>query len=63
MAPGVYQRRTEYGLRLRDYYFILRETGGWAFLEGDCLQVLVCLAFECDDAGVGIDYELVNVEV
>ena len=27
---GVYQRRNEYGARLRDYYFILRETGGYA---------------------------------
>ena len=30
VEPGVYQRRTEYGVKLRDYYFILRETGGWA---------------------------------
>ena len=30
VAHGVYQRRAEHGVGLRDYYFILRETGGWA---------------------------------
>ncbi|MBQ1342746.1 MAG: N-acetylmuramoyl-L-alanine amidase [Firmicutes bacterium] len=30
VGHGVYQRRAEYGAKLRDYYFILRETGGWA---------------------------------
>ncbi|MBR2783145.1 MAG: N-acetylmuramoyl-L-alanine amidase [Firmicutes bacterium] len=37
VAPGVYQRHTRNLLRLRDYYFILRETGGYAVAPANYL--------------------------